>query len=704
MRKSFLALIFASVIAPEVMADGVYSVPFIDDFDANTKREEFTIIDANHDGVTLKRHYRVSIFPGFYPDTDFKEMEYDSEAATQKADDWFITPKIHLEAGKVYSFAYNAYVGYDSYQQLMEVKIGKGVTVADMKDEVMRVTTISSSGPRTFENEFTVEEDGDYNIGMHILSEPQRSSLYFTHIVVKQSSSDNVPAKISDLIVNADPKGKLLSTITFTAPSKTISGNDLQSLTKVELSRNGELFKTVTDVQPGQHVSCTDNSPRLGYNNYTVIAYNAEGKGIRASVDSVYVGVDCPLPPTGFTLTDGGDEIIISWNKVDTVGCNGYVVNPDEVTYNIEALNSSYSPVEELTRTADLTFHYKFNTLKGEQDLKRFGIRSMNAAGWSDFAYARMIIGNPYALPYRESFATGSNHKLTWQEGSGTFYVTTEESVDGDAGCVKYVPAYNGEEVSFNLGKMNLRQALHPVMRFSYKGLTKNDSIVVRGVRQDGTSVVLGTLNGVQDDWTTITLDMQQLAGETCVIPKLLTKGTKGKTICLDDFEIVDLYDCDLSITLEADVQEDNHTSVQMTVTNEGMTEVSDYDLVLTLAGEVVQRINVTDALPSGQKQVTKTDIVLDYRGDESLELKAQVVCLYDLNPDNDVYSVQVVPNKNALAVSDETALQSLLENIGPQGIDIYALDGRLVRHAAYNTMGLPKGIYVLNGKKICIK
>ena len=169
MKKSFLALLLASVTALPAMADDVFKVPFYEDFDRNTQSQFFTILDANNDGVTVKRHFKPSLMPGWMPDVDFHEMEYDTGAARVKADDWYFTPKIHLEADKVYSFSYRAYVSFDSFENLMEVKMGQGVTADDMIEEVMPTTSISSSDYKTFEQEFTVEEDGDYYTANNLL-------------------------------------------------------------------------------------------------------------------------------------------------------------------------------------------------------------------------------------------------------------------------------------------------------------------------------------------------------------------------------------------------------------------------------------------------------------------------------------------------------------------------------------------------------
>ncbi|MBQ0019645.1 MAG: fibronectin type III domain-containing protein [Bacteroidales bacterium] len=703
MKKSVLALIFASVMAPKAMADDVYNVPFVDDFDKNTKREQYTTIDANHDGVTWKRHYQTSLLPGWYPDVDYHEMEYGSSAASQPADDWFITPKIHFEEGKVYSISFDTYVSFDSFTHQLEVKMGQGVTAEAMTTQLMKQQTVSYSSKVKLEQEFAVDEDGDYNIGFHVLSQPDRGSLYFGNLVIKQLSNDGTPAKITDLIITPDAAGKLKAEVTFTAPSLSVQGAALTSLTKVELSRDGKLITTLTDVKPGLAVSYTDNTPHNGFNSYTAIAYNEQGKGIRTVVDSVYVGVDIPLPPTDFKVTDMGNEVIFSWGKVPAKGTRGFVVDADDVTYILDALNDSYEYRSNLTETKSNSYRYVISGQDGGQDLQRFGVRAYNAAGWGDYAYVRILVGVPYNLPYRESFATGAGHGIIWQEGIGTYYVTTEESADGDAGCVQFTSGKYSREVSFNLGKMNMRLAQHPVMSFQYKGLMGDDAIIVYAERQDGTKVELATLKGDAADWTTTTVDFGQFVGESYIIPKLMTKADAGHTISLDDFQILDLYEADLDVALAAEVGESGMIEAEVIVSNMGVTDAENFDVVLSMDGKEAKRITVTEPLKAGFQTIVKAELPMEVVADEQVELKAQVQWLYDLNADNDQATMQVVADKKALNGNDNATLIAMLKAAGERGLDVYTPEGQLVMRGAKSVEGLKKGIYIIGGKKVCV-
>ena len=47
---------------------------------------------------------------------------------------------------------------------------------------------------------------------------------------------------------------------------------------------------------------------------------------------------------------------------------------------------------------------------------------------------------------------------------------------------------------------------------------------------------------------------------------------------------------------------------------------------------------------------------------------------------------------------------QTIVDNQGPQNADIYTVNGQLVRAGSSSIEGLPKGIYIVNGKKLVVR
>ena len=61
-----------------------------------------------------------------------------------------------------------------------------------------------------------------------------------------------------------------------------------------------------------------------------------------------------------------------------------------------------------------------------------------------------------------------------------------------------------------------------------------------------------------------------------------------------------------------------------------------------------------------------------------------------DLKPADFIYSVGSATSINAIMAG--------------QPADVYTLTGSKVRHAATSLDGLPKGVYIVNGKKVIVK
>lgn len=693
MKRLLTILVLSSAIFTKSVADEVFSVPFEDRFDANTKRELYTTIDANNDGVTIKKHYTQSVLPGFFPDTDHHEMEYDSGSAQQNANDWFITPKIHLEPGKIYSFAFDARVSFDSFTQRVGVYLGKDDKVEAMDVNIISPTIVSSSDNRKFTGEVSVEEEGDYRFGFHVTSEPDHGSLYFTNIAIKLASTASVPAQVSDLNIAADPTGLLSATISFTAPSVNVDGTTLEAITKVEILRGSAVITTLNDVQPGQNVTYEDKTPRNGLNTYAVVVYNKNGKGLRKEVKDIYIGVDTPLAPLGFRLTDKINAIGLSWDGVAEKGVNGSVVRDDGITYYVEEVDGNYYPVREISRSTKKSTDYTFNTLKGGQELKRFGVRAYNDAGWSEYSFARMVVGAPYNMPFHESFATGVSHGLTWQEGMGNVEVITTDSSDDDAGCATFTARYDNEAVSMNFGKISMQNTMHPVLSFRYKG---KGVISISATGLNNLKKDFSVIESQDENWTMVSIDLSEVNGETYIIPKFMMKGTAGETICIDDINIIDLYDFDLDIIINEAKADVNHAFVSMTITNKGMEEAENYSINAFVNNEEVLVSSVDETLPSGMSKDMTIDIPLNGQYTDEIEVKIVVSNIYDVYPDNNIATVQVCVNKEPLSDGDTDGISSI-STYAKQ--TIYTLDGRIIKP---ENMG--KGIYITGNRKFVRK
>lgn len=685
MRHILLTYI-SSVVAFAAAADEVriYEEHF-------TKGQEpaYIIVDANHDKNTWVRHTQMSWFGG---EQDFEEMQYGSNATTQAGNDWILTPELMLSAGRTYSFSMRARSSFDGYAQRLRVCVGSGTSLSDYQTEVIAATNVSSSDMQTLTGVFTVEADGSYRIGVQALTPAHQEYVYVDDLVLTESRGAVIPAAVSQLTVTPDPSGALTATITCIAPSQTFDGQPLSGELQLELLRDGQAVYTQSHVQPGAQVTMHDAVSHVGTFGYAVVAI-AGGRGPKVEAQPVYVGVDMPLPPAEFTLTDLGHSIRLDWSPVADRGQHGHPVG--SVSYMLRLLDDNYFVTQELGTTHELTYLYDYETNRGDQDFLRFGVAGVNAAGWGAYAVARIVIGRPYNLPYHESFASGTHKTLTWQEGEGSFGMTTQLSADNDYGCIACIAQHPGQQATLCLGKISLRQAVAPRLTFQWLMRGADDRLTVRMKTPDGHVTDMQTLCGSCDEWQTVTVDLSSLAGADYVVPQFFYTGSQDGIVLIDDITISDPLPYDLAVDIEAPETfsvGQSSASCCIQVSNVGNEPVSGYEVEVRCQDQLVGLLSAHEPVLPGQTQTHTLALptIVSEVGDV-LRLRAELRALYDLNDANNV----------ATWLSRLTPATPGSEGPAVSGIETIGVDPQRQPMPA---LRLTDQIYVIDHKKIMLR
>lgn len=409
-------------------------------------------------------------------------------------------------------------------------------------------------------------------------------------------------------------------------------------------------------------------------------------------------GDDVPLPPSNFRANDGQDRYTFSWSKAGRTGANGGTVNPDNVSYVLEALNESYEPQRVLVSDKVLNYTLFYPTTNGEQDIMRFGLYARNTAGKSAYTYLKVVTGAPYNLPYRESFALGKLRSLGWQEGEGTFAATTDYSSDEDLGALLCIPASDLSASSFNLGKIVLEHAQHPRLTFRLKGVAERDKLAVKIGRPDGQEGTLLTVSGPIDEWTLYSIDLSTIGRQKYIIPKFQIAQGNEEAFLIDDIAVTDPYEADLSVLVRPSNRSAEHPSVKVMIENAGLTPCSDAAVALYVDGKLASRQSLRGEIAPGME--TEMEFPLNVKDTEPKEVKAVVEWAFDLNPYNDVATTLFVmdePLQNQL-----NGVEEILRNgaVGP--LTVYSIDGRSL--TVSDPGELQPGIYVANGKKFIVR
>ena len=162
-----------------------------------------------------------------------------------------------------------------------------------------------------------VQEAGTYYFGFHHTSQGMYL-LYIDDIVIEPFIPTTAPDSVTDFTAIPDPTGVLKAVLTFKAPTKAINGDELTTLSKIEILKEGNVILTENEVEKGKEYSFTVDGVQ-GMNHYNVIVYDEQGRG-RDAEKSVFIGTDIPQHV---------QNLIASWDDENDqaapidVGCPG---------------------------------------------------------------------------------------------------------------------------------------------------------------------------------------------------------------------------------------------------------------------------------------------------------------------------------------------------------------------------------------------
>lgn len=377
----------------------------------------FTVIDANQD---WEAEYS---WGGWMYGDNFKyTKEEDGKCAIygyhpeNAADDWLITPPVAVEKGKKYIVKFNMWTRGD--KETLEITAGPGNAIAD-QTPIIAAKEYNHTDHREFVQEFTAKETGNYYIGFHITSPKKRFYLCVGDIMVDAVPDNDAPAAVAGLTVTPDANGADKALVSFTAPTTSADGSALKSIDRIDVYYGVEQtpIHTFTAPKPGQALSYTDN-PANGWVSYRVVATAAGKAGAKAEA-RVFVGWDIPLAVTDLAVSDAGGRPTVSWTA-PTQGENGGYINPSELTYMVFRYEDNAVLVGRDVKGT--TFTDNDPALDdGEQHQLAYLVFPVGKATIGDPAGAGetnatdyIIYGEPYDVPFVETFADASVHANVW--------------------------------------------------------------------------------------------------------------------------------------------------------------------------------------------------------------------------------------------------------------------------------------------------
>ena len=641
-------------VLTNVVSLGTIVPPYQESFDDQDAFAGFTVEDANGDKNTWS----------FYDNTArYIYSSYDA------GDDWLFTPAMKLQGGKLYNLSFDAYA--KGYTEKLEVYYGKAASAAGMTELLVEPTEITSAAenPTVLTGELTPAEDGLYYIGFHAISDPDQFYLFVDNIAVSAPSSLGAPDAVGSLKVEGDATGALRATVSFVVPGKTMGGDELKSIEKIEISRDGEVVKTFNDPTIGAVLTYVDEVEADGIYTYKVVAFNAEGPGREASA-SDYVGVDVPAKPADVTIAETPipGEVRIGWSGV-TTDINGRPINPESVKYHVYTYGDyGWEATEhvDLIGTA-VTFQA---VDPAEQDFVYYGVVAESDKGMNtSLAVTPMIaVGNPFD-GWTESFTgqslsymLGTNSEGGMEAGIGTEEDTGIPAQDDDA-FVYLNGSYLGDYGEIFTGKIRLDKFVNPELTFYLMPMANDDTntvtVTIEPTGEEEVELAKYTLNELDDQtgWNKVRVNLLPYRNK---IFQLHFKGDVNAygAIVFDNFRIKDAVDHDLvisSISAPAKVNAGSDYTVNVKLYNDGVVKASGYNVQLFVEGEEAGICYTGEDIETDKSAVIPFTVSMHELAENAVEMYAVVNYELDLVKENNTSDfITVAPKVSSYpAVND---------------------------------------------------
>lgn len=642
----------ATVTSTGVVYGNAFEIPYVAPM-TSASSKLFTIIDANDDGSTWSFDTSYNLFKSRWHSTNV-------------ADDWLITPPIRLEAGKSYAFTTIAKNGSNLWgPERMEVKMGTAATAEAMTTTIVEPTDLTNTEEEYGNEIIRVEETGEYYFGIHAISEADMYTIEVSYIAVEAGLEPTSPLAVENLTVTPDAQGEAKATVSFVAPTKNVSDENIEGDVKAQVLRDKVVVGEVT-AAPGAEASFVDAEGLTnGIHVYQVIPFVGENRGVKSKTVTAFIGFDVPAPvDVTETLNPAANKVSMKWTEA-TEGVNGGLVLPEKTYYKVYSTiyNEDAQRLELVDQIdsvyAETSTEFAYATETGENILDYWFVFPGNAGGEDqNGAAGSMYVGKPFTLPFVESF-TGNTlaGPLTYffsdntnSNNSGMYF--SKESSDNDGASVMMQTIDANSWIRMAYGKFSAANgAVNPVVIFDYQ--TDNDA--------NNAYVVVDLQNGKKDvfdmpkgkGWQTGKVSLKNYANERYVVPYIGGNFVEPGSMLIDNIMIFDMLEYDLVASVEAPkaVEAGQTAKVTVKVRNLGENAAKGYT-VHVYAGD--EELALDGAEFNEIKSLETAVFTANFREDifsdaKNVTLKAVVDYNVDLDPDNNVAETSVKVNTASL-------------------------------------------------------
>lgn len=583
------------------------------------------------------------------------------------ADDYFVTPALTLEKGKVYTVSVKC---KNSASDLpYNIEFVGGATAEELTDVLVAAQTVEQAydfSPIT--GRFTAAADGTYYIAVHVTAAAGTGSIYFDDFGVSAGVLAKVPSAVTDFTVVPGVKdGAFVVEVSAKAPVNNYGGSPLTGTLTVKTVRSdGKEVYSAEGVAAGADITFTDTEPLNTDATYTLTVINEFGESPKTEATSSPV-FSAPMPVTNLVAANTGANVTVSWDaSVNAASASGIFI-PADVRYIVQRnVGGTKTIVADGLAGTSCTDAVEY---PGQgQDAVSYTVTATYQSKNSDAVVSEtLLIGDAYCGEYAESFAdysfqtktwVKSGKNSSWDTSSSSSYNPACEPQDADNGLLKCLNT-SAENMGIVSPFINVSAMKNPRLDFYvYQDNTLSyTNAVETKLRYDGNDVNLGepvALNAADAGWHKYSYYIPEdvRKGDFQIVLDALPGGYAS--ICVDNISIKDILDRNLSVvSLEVPAKASVGSEIQLAANliNKGVLEAEAYRVDFFVDGKIAGSVEGERLASDAETVISYPYVITPFMAERTLTVKAVVVYDGDEADTDDTQTATVEVGTNSWPV-----------------------------------------------------
>ena len=347
----------------------------------------------------------------------------------------------------------------------------------------------------------------------------------------------------------------------------------------------------------------------------------------------------------------------LKW-KAPTTGTDGQPIDASALTYTVTRLGTSTPLVQDYPGT---TFREELklsdlgkSQVFFDQGLARYHVVAKDAKGLeSDKVYSNFkVIGTPYELPYKESFAGGQVSSFWGEshEGVGRWLplqASNKYTQDGDEGMYCFTSVQDGDEGLGFSGLIALGDATNPVLSFWYyytQPECDTVQVMIATDTKDFEKVMQLDMTSPETfrTWNHVTIPLSDYANSRFIQIAFHNHTSSGTSLVyVDNIKVFNQVERDLAVeivSLPVNLRTDEPREAVAHVRNNGMNTCAegDYQVEFVAGDQVLASVSGTGIAPGQGIDLTLPLNVPPTLEGDSVNVFARVVSEGDEWAEND--------------------------------------------------------------------